>query len=274
MSSVLSPHPPTATNFVLTKEARRFGEFCDAVRRDRYIGLCYGAPGVGKTLSAWQYARWTTLAPLLRDHYWIKPPARELLVTGSIIYTPTVTNAPTSIERQVRLLSQSMDWALEDVLFTETYTPDPQPVPRRTELIIVDEADRLKMPGLEQLRDIYDRRPIGLVLIGMPGMEKRLSRFAQFYSRVGFVHHYRPLSVEEMRFILAHKWEELGLALNPEDYTDAEAMSAIARITGGNFRLIQRLFSQIERILQINTLHLITKEVVEAARANLVIGVH
>ncbi|SRR5579883_605273 len=272
MTNVTLARPAVTADFLLTKEARRFGEFCDAVRRDRYIGLCYGAPGVGKTLSARQYARWNALEPLLREYYWIKPPARELLVNGAIVYTPAVTNAPTSIERQVRLLSQSMDWALEDVLFAEGASPDAPPLPRRTELVLVDEADRLKMPGLEQLRDIYDRRDIGLVLIGMPGIEKRLSRYPQLYSRVGFVHHYRTLSVEEMRFILAHKWEQLGLALNPDDYTDGEAIGAIARITGGNFRLIQRLFAQIERILQINELRLITKEVVEAARANLVIG--
>jgi len=36
--------------------------------------------------------------------------------------------------------------------------------------------------------------------------------------------------------------------------------------------LIQRLLTQIERILQINERHTVTKEVVEAARENLVIG--
>jgi DNA transposition AAA+ family ATPase len=140
------------------------------------------------------------------------------------------------------------------------------------ELLIVDEADRLRLAGLEQLRDSYDRGGIGLILIGMPGLERRMARYPQLYSRVGFVHQYRPLSGDELRFILAHKWEQLGLTLDPSDYTDAEALAAITSITGGNFRLIQRLFTQIERILAINGLHTISGEVVMAARQTLVIG--
>ena len=148
----------------------------------------------------------------------------------------------------------------------------PRPRERATALLIVDEADRLKMPALEQLRDTYDRGSLGLVLIGMPGLEKRLARYAQLYSRVGFVHEFRTLSVEEMRFILAHKWREMGLTLAPDDFTDAEAVAAMIRITGGNFRLVQRLCSQIGRILEINALQMVTAEVVEAARESLVIG--
>ena len=70
--------------------------------------------------------------------------------------------------------------------------------------------------------------------------------------------------------MLAHHWHKLGLNLSAEDFTDAEAVAAVARITGGNFRLIQRLFAQIQRVLEINELRTVTREVVETARETLV----
>ena len=110
-----------------------------------------------------------------------------------------------------------------------------------------------------------------MVLIGMPGIEKRLARFPQFYSRIGFVHEFRPLSADEIRQLLERRWMPPGVKLPPGSI-DASAAAAIIRITGGNFRLLNRLLTQVERILEINALSAVTKEAVKAARESLVIG--
>lgn len=261
------------TEFIVTKEYRRFAEFCDACRRYRYIGLCYGAPGVGKTVSARHYARVELLEPNQQYGSEGKPVPAEVAECHTVFYTPPVANSPRQIERHISVLSSHVRRLIYTLVETQSEEVTSINLDDYPDLIVVDEADRLKLTGLEQLRDIYDRQHLGLVLLGMPGIEKRLARYPQFYSRVGFVHHFRPLSGEELRFILAQQWQRWHLTFQPEDFTDAEAVAAIIRITAGNFRLVQRLLAQVERILQINELRTVTKEVVETAREQLVIGV-
>ena len=58
----------------------------------------------------------------------------------------------------------------------------------------------------------------------------------------------------------------------PGDEIDSVAAASIIRITSGNFRLLNRLLTQVERILEINAMPSVTKEAIEAARENLVIG--
>jgi len=53
---------------------------------------------------------------------------------------------------------------------------------------------------------------------------------------------------------------------------DEATLAAIIRVTGGNFRLLHRLLTQIAPLMEINTLQTITSKVVEAARESLVIG--
>jgi len=101
------------------------------------------------------------------------------------------------------------------------------------------------MISLEQMRAIFDAGGVGLVLIGMPGIEKRMARYPQFYSRIGFVHEFRPLNVSEMRQLLTKGWTPLGVSLPA---LESEAVTSVIRVTGGNFRLFERLLTQIERI--------------------------
>jgi DNA transposition AAA+ family ATPase len=81
------------------------------------------------------------------------------------------------------------------------------------------------------------------------------------------------LSKDEAHHILEYKWSDLGIDLKLEDFSDYEAITTIIKITKGNFRLIHRLFAQIDRILKINDLTTISVDVVEAARDSLVIGI-
>lgn len=280
--------------FVVTKGYRRFAEICDACRRSRFIGLGYGPPGTGKTESAKQYAQWDQVEPLLPESlitfsgrsavdrlYPYKPfrfssaPSEvPILECRTVLYTPPVSASPGRIEREVMALFAAFSYLVEaanqhhqgkeDFLVTRRFS-------HLIELLIVDEANRLKDAGLEQIRDMYDRGRFGLILLGMPGLEKRLARAPQLYSRIGFAHQMDSLSEEETHFFLDQRWSH-RVSARSEDFTDQEAVATIFRITRGNMRLIERLMMQVEHILVANQLQIVTKEVVETARENLIIG--
>ena len=179
--------PRRAEPFIVTKEHRRFLVFANAVRKERYIGLCYGPAGVGKTQSARRYAHWETVEPLLtRWGLATKQTRRSVTLAKSrvLFFTP-------DIPAHFGALRHQIDDLLGRIKHTGIMT---RTLPwKYVELVILDEAERLNQVALEYLRDLFDRNDIGLILIGMPGLEKRMSRYPQLFSRVGFAHHYRPL---------------------------------------------------------------------------------
>jgi DNA transposition AAA+ family ATPase len=263
--------------FIATKEHRRFTEFAEAVRKHRYVGLCYGAAGVGKTLSARRYAHWDLASPVIEAGNSRRGSSRAkinaaLARSRTVFHTPTVLGTLRDLRETLDAHTVRVDLCIDDHVHRDVKGCRVVGSDSLVEMLIFDEAEHLSVTALEFIRDIFDRTGIGVILIGMPGMEKRLSRYPQLYSRVGFAHHYRPLQGDELSFVLTRHWRKLGLTLDEADFTDTQAIASIARITGGNFRLLHRLFVQIERILKINSLSVITDDVVEAARSTLVIG--
>lgn len=85
-------------HFIETREHRRFAEFCDACRHYQYIGLCYGAPGVGKTVSAESYTEWTRLQQLSSLQRTEIPPTAYSFKRRAILYTVAVAASPGRVE--------------------------------------------------------------------------------------------------------------------------------------------------------------------------------
>ena len=75
-----------------------------------------------------------------------------------------------------------------------------------------------------------------------------------------------------MRTLLSVHAADFGISFDQGCFDAVEAQAAVIRITRGNFRLMERLFAQMRRMMVRNRTDKVTDEVVQAARECLVIG--
>jgi hypothetical protein len=177
----------------------------DGCRRSRVVGLAYGPPGTRKTASAEQYAQWSLFKPFLPEPlltfsgrnaldglspsrplaFFSAPLDVPLQECRTVFSTPPVSASAARIEKEVLISFAAVSYLVEAANQLHQRT-DAFLVTRRFSrhmvLFIVNEANRLKDAGLEVLRDSADRGKFGLVLLGMPGLQKRLMRAPQLSS--------------------------------------------------------------------------------------------
>lgn len=152
----------SSKKFIETKEYRRFSEFCNACIEYKYIGICYGSPGVGKTLSSRYYADWDKIEKQIRyrnaDNIAEKA-TDDILKSNTIFYTAPAERA-SKIGSQISLLGYQHGMTRAMYLVKQNIKSEGEAYTdfkayENIDLIIVDEIDRLKLQQLEQLRSIY-----------------------------------------------------------------------------------------------------------------------
>ncbi len=256
--------------FQMTGQYRRFAEICNKSQSAKFIALFYGRTGLGKTECAYHYANWRVVEPLLEKSALTRRLPPSIIHCSAAIYTPDVGATP----KRVQLNLATLRNRFEDLVDHGTvwYNSDSEPFrPHKyLKLVIIDEADRLKLGSLEVIRDLYDRTPLSVLLIGSPGIERRLRRtgYGQLHSRFSLAYEIQPLTNDELRSFISRQWNEIDLPCTADDAVS----TAIMRISSGNFRVLHRIFNEIKRLQKINRFQLITPDVVEVARKGLLLG--
>ncbi len=111
-----------------------------------------------------------------------------------------------------------------------------------------------------------------MILIGIPGIERRILRYPQLYSRVGVLHEFKTLSRDEITFIIEYHLAQLGTEIKIDNFSDYETLNTIVRISKGNLRVLSRLFQQLECLIKINNITSINTDLANTAKEALVTG--
>lgn len=256
--------------FLVTAQYRRFAEICNKSQSSKFIALFFGKTGLGKTECALHYSNWRTVEPLLEKPAALRCVPPSVIHSAAAVYTPDVNATPTKVQSAIRLLRNRFDDLVDQATSWHGANDEAFYPHRFLKLLIIDEADRLKPPALEVIRDLHEHSNMSILLIGSPGIERRLRRagYGQLHARFSIVYEIQPLRTPEMQQFIAQKWLDLKLPLNADDGVS----TAIMRISNGNFRVLHRIFAELERLQKINCLSMITPEVVEAARRDLLLG--
>ena len=141
-------------------------------------------------------------------------------------------------------------------------------------LLVIDEAQNLSMPALEELRMLSNitvdgRTSLQTILLGQPQFRRMLADPAmeQLRQRVLTSYHLGPLSYDETRAYIEHRL--LAVGWNGDPHWDDAAFDAVFRHTGGIPRRINRLASRILLYGVLEGVHTITGPIVEQTATEL-----
>lgn len=101
------------------------------------------------------------------------------------------------------------------------------------EMLIIDEADRLKPETFAEVRDIYDKLGIAVVLVGTDRLEAVIKRDEQVYNRFRACHRFGKLSGKDFQDTV-QAWEDRVLKLPvSSNLTSKDMLRILTSVTEG-----------------------------------------
>lgn len=212
--------------FVMTKNAKRFYSAMDRIHHAKLKGvermaLVFGAPGLGKTETALQYAAnngslYMRMKKLMSARWFLRE-----LVDG---------------------LGSSPSWRTEEIFNQVLYL-----LQQRERTLILDEVDYFTSDSkvTETLRDLADLTGTPMLFIGMQMADKRLMRYPHLYDRFVEVVKFQPLDREDIELMI----KELS-----DIAFDGDAIEKIVTESEGKIRRVMALIHRAEYIAARNKL--------------------
>ncbi len=112
------------------------------------------------------------------------------------------------------------------------------------EMLIIDEADRLKPKTFPDVRDIYDRLQISVVLVGTDRLDAVVKKDEQVYNRFRACHRFGKLSGNEFKEVV-EIWEEDVLCLPvPSNLSQKQMLKILLQATRGYIGLLDTILRE------------------------------
>jgi DNA transposition AAA+ family ATPase len=230
-----------ALHFVETKNTRLVWEACKFAIEERRIVLVVSRPGLGKTIALNEFQRRAF-------------GAREEVLNYHV--APTIT--PGSL---ARVMAKRFE------ITTSATTHDTiemivDRLKRKPATLLFDEANRLRVPSLEVIRYIHDRRRVPVVLVGSMELVRtlmdasgRYRELEQLQSRIALKVQLSPMHLEETTKYLEHHFQDLV----------SEVARCFHDVCKGIFRDLANAVYLVKRILKKSRLPTPTPDIVRAA---------
>jgi DNA transposition AAA+ family ATPase len=112
------------------------------------------------------------------------------------------------------------------------------------EMLIIDEADRFKPKTFADVRDIFDKLEIAVVLVGTDRLDAVIKRDEQVYNRFRACYRFGKLSGEDFRKTI-EVWEQRVLKLPvASNLTNKPMLKLLGEATGGYIGLMDMILRE------------------------------